>query len=556
MIINKNIYDKIDNAIKNDDIDNLSLEELEAYCKCYDNESNGVSSKNINNINKGIITDIRQIQLPNTKQYLSNISNDDELKRFVRDDASEHILKATIKIIIEALRANPIFIDNRKIFIDNIEDIVRKKGKGSLLNSEDIKNIANIIYDKFTSDSIFELYQGLIIKNTENFNRMLHILDIEVYNNVIKKSVTIKTPKEEREVCDTDLIEIKSEYANINVNYSKGEINDFINKVAKDNEKNPVKEYLEKNYEENYDNNIDYFGQLCEAITLSDECNKEYSYNLLKKWLIQCVALAHNTDGIVETQGVLVLKGGQGIGKTTLLRKLSPHPSWVKDGHSLNLKDKDNIRECLRFWICELGELNSSFKKSDQDDLKAFLTKKVDEIRLPYAINFDTYPRMTSFCASVNDDEFLRDKTGNRRFWVLDIKGIDLEYIRNIYIGGLWAQIYKEYIDGVEFYLSKEEMEELNTYNNQYTVNSTLSEMLNEILDVNKELRTVTASDFALEINKLKILPSHVKVDSRTVGKAFAELAFTKKIVNGTAHWNIPLIKDKYNKDEALKLFQ
>ncbi|WP_394886331.1 VapE domain-containing protein [Clostridium butyricum] len=551
MIMNKYIYDKVEDAIKNDKIDSLTKEELNIYCNRYDNESEGISSAYIDKKKKDI-ADVRQLQLPNTKEYLRNINNDNELKVFIKDDITEHTLKAVIKIIIESLRANPIFISNRKVFIDNIEDIVRKKGKGSFLNSEDIKNIANIIYNKFTSDSIFELYQGGIIKNTENFKIMLDILDIGVYDNVIKKSVTIKTQKEEREVCDADLVEIKSAYANLNVNYNKNEVNDFVNKVAKDNEKNPVKEFLVRNY----DNNIDYFEQFCKAITLSEECNQEYSFNLLKKWLIQCVALAHNTDGIIETQGVLVLKGSQGIGKTTLLRKLSPHPSWVKDGHSLNLKDKDNVRECLRFWICELGELNSSFKKSDQDDLKAFLTKKVDEIRLPYAINISTYPRMTSFCASVNDDEFLRDKTGNRRFWILDIVDINLDYIRNMDVSGLWAQIYKEYIDGAEFYLSKEEMEALNTYNKQYTVNSTLSEMLKEILDYNKELRTVSASEFALELNRLKILPNHVKVDSRTVGKAFAELSLNKKTVNGTSRWSIPPINDEYIKDGIVKLFQ
>jgi predicted P-loop ATPase len=101
--------------------------------------------------------------------------------------------------------------------------------------------------------------------------------------------------------------------------------------------------------------------------------------------------------------------------------------------------DKDSVKQCVSHWIVELGELESTFKKSDIDMLKAFVTKKTDELRLPYDRASTTYQRRTAFYASVNAREFLTDTSGNRRFWVIPVKGIDVN--DGVDMQQLWAEV-------------------------------------------------------------------------------------------------------------------
>ena len=141
----------------------------------------------------------------------------------------------------------------------------------------------------------------------------------------------------------------------------------------------------------------------------------------LRRWLIGCVASALSITGC-KNEIVLVLCGPQGIGKTSFFVSLAPPDSgWIKDGLSLNPQDKDSVKNCVSYWIVELGELDATFKKSDIAALKAYLSMTSDELRLPYAATFSKYPRRTAFCASVNSPNFLVDDTGNRRFSPLEL---------------------------------------------------------------------------------------------------------------------------------------
>ena len=76
------------------------------------------------------------------------------------------------------------------------------------------------------------------------------------------------------------------------------------------------------------------------------------------------------------------------------------------------------------------GEIDSTLKK-EQSALKAFLTSPEDDIREPYAKKSIRRPRTTSFCASVNPYMFLKDSTGNRRFWVIHTEKIQIHKLRD-----------------------------------------------------------------------------------------------------------------------------
>lgn len=191
--------------------------------------------------------------------------------------------------------------------------------------------------------------------------------------------------------------------------------------------------------------------------------NVEYAAKMLRRWLIQCVAAA---DGAAHTPNkmarpkyelCLVLQGPQGTKKTSWVRRLvsSEYLAYVTDGAHLDTENKDSVKMCIASWITELGELDGTFKK-DIAKLKSFFSKQVDTMRLPYAKTESHFQRRTSFCGSVNDEKFLVDSTGNRRFATLAIDEIDSEH--EIDMQQLWAEVWESlYLKGESWWLTDEE---------------------------------------------------------------------------------------------------
>jgi predicted P-loop ATPase len=164
------------------------------------------------------------------------------------------------------------------------------------------------------------------------------------------------------------------------------------------------------------------------------EFSNKYKEKVLRMWFLQCIAaldsaknspLSH-AQGIAvpKYEHILVFVGNQGIQKTKFIKSLLPNElkQYILTGHELDVKDKDNIKIAISHWITELGELDSTFKKSDISSLKAFLSKEDDLIRMPYAASESKFIRRTSFTGTVNDIQFLVDKTGNRRYLPLHVK--------------------------------------------------------------------------------------------------------------------------------------
>lgn len=117
---------------------------------------------------------------------------------------------------------------------------------------------------------------------------------------------------------------------------------------------------------------------------------------------------------------VLILEGEQGIGKSTVVNTLAA--PWFSD-QDLTVGDKDTVLAIQANWIMELGEL-SSMGKADTDLMKAFVARRVDRIRAPYGKKTQDYPRQCIFIGTTNNDEYLKDKTGNRRYWPVKVKEI------------------------------------------------------------------------------------------------------------------------------------
>jgi predicted P-loop ATPase len=113
----------------------------------------------------------------------------------------------------------------------------------------------------------------------------------------------------------------------------------------------------------------------------------------------------------------LILQGPQGIGKSEFFKRLAS-PQWFDDSLG-NLSDKDERLKLHKVWFVEWAELESVFRRKDLASVKSFLTSTSDLIRPPYGRAVQRFNRASVIVGSTNQDEFLADTTGNRRFLIV-----------------------------------------------------------------------------------------------------------------------------------------
>ncbi len=172
------------------------------------------------------------------------------------------------------------------------------------------------------------------------------------------------------------------------------------------------------------------------------------------------------TPGI-KYDTMLVLNGDQGIGKSTLIAKLGM--DWYSDSLNLSdMNDKTAAEKLQGYWILEIGEL-AGMKKADIDKVKAFISRQDDKYRASFGRRVTPHPRQCVFFGTTNSKSgYLRDITGNRRFWNVKVSGEgkykpwDLDSDTVLQIWAEAAEYAKAgerlYLDaGLEEYASKEQ---------------------------------------------------------------------------------------------------
>lgn len=183
-----------------------------------------------------------------------------------------------------------------------------------------------------------------------------------------------------------------------------------------------------------------------------------YVRAVTRKTLVAAVARIYEPG--TKFDSILVLNGPQGIGKSTFFARLGRE--WYSDSLAISdMKDKTAAEKLQGYWILELGEL-VGIRKMDVETVKSFVTRTDDKYRHAYGVNVESHPRSCVIVGSTNSDGgFLRDITGNRRFWPVRVLGggkykpwdlIDVDQI--------WAEAIERYRLGEELFLKGELAEE------------------------------------------------------------------------------------------------
>jgi len=280
------------------------------------------------------------------------------------------------------------------------------------------------------------------LNNYFNGELKLNIMDKHFYLD--NKKITIEKLQNLAEI---DLDE--------DFNNSKFEL--IVTNIADENQFNPIQEYL--NSLPHITDTEVHLNNLYDILGIKNKTSTDKLYRkMIRKWLISAVARGLSPG--CKADYVLVLQGKQGIGKTTFFQELFGKSSvgdpFFQTGMEAR-KEEDKLLAMSASWCYEYGEIEYSFSVRAIAEIKAFISKQHDTYRAPYKRSTNTYPRHFVFCGSTNEDRFLVDPTGNRRFWVIPIETkIEVSKISNIR-NDVWAAILALYKAGENWYLDKED---------------------------------------------------------------------------------------------------
>jgi hypothetical protein len=257
-----------------------------------------------------------------------------------------------------------------------------------------------------------------------------------------------------RDLADSDAIDATTWFnRNGFPSAGKGLIQDEMDAMCRRNVINPVKMYLEdvaEKYPSDSEANkllgiwaIRYLG-----VDPKGDDQLLYVCDVSRKWLVSAVARAISPG--CKADSVLILEGSQGLGKSSALRILAGD-DWFGDALP-PMATKDASDYIRGKWIIEMAEL-SNINKAEVEVVKAFVSRAEERFRPAYGRNEVTYPRACVFAGSTNKSDYLRDETGNRRFWPLRCGAIDLDGLGEAR-DKLWAAAYHAYQAKEEWWLS------------------------------------------------------------------------------------------------------
>ena len=255
-----------------------------------------------------------------------------------------------------------------------------------------------------------------------------------------------------------------------------------------------------------------------------------YSMKVAKRWMIGAVARVMKPGSKVDN--VLILEGGQGEGKSTALNILGGE--WFMDT-PFTLGDKEAFQMIRGKWIVELGELDA-FNKADSTKAKQFFSASSDTFRESYGRRTADVPRQCVFAGTTNQEEYLKDTTGNRRYWPVMCHKVELDALREIR-DQLWAEAVFCYQAGDIWWVAKGEQE---AFEEEQDARYTMDAWEHQILPFLEEHvgETVTSADILTDALKLD-LGHWGKPEQMRVGHIMHRLGWRRERLAASGRSNI-----------------
>lgn len=344
---------------------------------------------------------------------------------------------------------------------DVIEDEEEWLGKLEYTQKGTIKNTINNIRLIIENDPM--------LKGKISYNEFANRAEV-------KGVLPWRSKKDEGDWKDSDDAGLRHHLENCYGISSVAKTNDALMMIFERNSYHPVKDYFSTLV---WDNKPRVEKLLIDFLGAEDD---EYVRTVTKKVLVAAVKRIYEPG--CKFDEMLVLSGGQGLGKSTLIRKLGVN--WYSDSLT-TVAGKEAYEQLQGVWILEMAEMTAT-KKADIEATKHFLSKCEDIYRVAYGRRTSRFPRQCIFIGTSNESEYLRDISGNRRFWPVDVlvnpvKKNIFDDLNSYYVGQIWAEAIELYKNGESVFLTKEQEQLALKHQNAHTYESDKAGMVREYLD-------------------------------------------------------------------------
>lgn len=286
----------------------------------------------------------------------------------------------------------------------------------------------------------------IILRHDPNLKDCLAYNEMD-HNIVTLQSLPWRETRGASQWVDTDDAALRFYLERLYGMTGKDRIFDAVNVVALERSFHPVRDYL---------NGCEWDGVPRVDTLLIDYLGAEdnaYTRAVTRKTLVAAVARIFKPG--CKFDYMLTLRGRQGLGKSALIAKLGG--LWFSDTFT-TMQGKDAYEQVQGVWIMEVGEL-AGMRKAEAETIKLYISKQVDRFRPAYGRRLQEFPRQCVFIGTTNETQFLRDTTGNRRFWVVDTPNNPThdmwDELTSETVKQIWAEAVELYNAGEKLYLPK-----------------------------------------------------------------------------------------------------
>ena len=307
-------------------------------------------------------------------------------------------------------------------------------------------------------------------------------------------------------------------------------VDTMINYTAFQNRYHPVRDYLES-VASSWDGTPRLDTWLIDHASALDT---PYTRAVASKALIGAVRRIYEPGA--KHDEMIVLEGPQNSGKSSLVRALCPDPSWFTDAVTLNMESKELIEVTQGRWFVEAPEL-SRLTGSEAEHVKALLSRAEDVARLSYGRTTSTRPRQFIIVGTTNEDQYLQDLTGNRRFLPIRTGTIDLDGLAAAR-DQIFAEAVTRYRAGETNELPREVLAEARVEQERRTFENEYIEQLEDLIGDKTGSVSARALFELLEVpsQRRRYARRHVNTAMESLGWTKTERGFVKG--NPARKWN------------------
>lgn len=375
----------------------------------------------------------------------------------------------------------------------------------------------------------------------ENCQILLKEYDINIKYDVIKKRNIIMFSGQLGHGNKHDLTKLKLLFKMNRMSIDI--LEETVDLIGEQNKINSWKDWIES---KSWDG-VDRFVEFCETVSVhNDHLNIRDIY--LKRWLIQMLHMTCLNDELSPKtcRLVLLFQGKQLIGKSTWLTTLVPDhmKDYVQIGKSFNCNNDMDVLSCVQRVFVELGEITATFRKSNVENLKNFISSPTDIINRKYQPEHDINRRRTVFFGTTNESNFLSDKSGNSRFLVLPV--LKCNVMHKIDLQQLYAQLLIEARTIDNYNLLEGEYELQSKHNEAFENISTLEEKFIDVFDVDSAERQAIPSTATKALEELGFNIAQMTNKKRIANEMGAILnKFNFRKSTSPRGWYLPLKRIK-----------